>query len=107
MNSLVWQVQGGGGGVGGGGGTAALYAYKGPAQAIYSIAAKEGWRTLYKGYSTVSQIAPAQALYMATYQTAKKTLPGRRNWLKNFKTAKFPNSSELMGRSNLSRCMMF
>lgn len=79
MNSLAWQVQGGGGGVGGGGGTAALYAYKGPAQAIYSIAAKEGWRTLYKGYSTVSQIAPAQALYMATYQTAKKTLPGRRN----------------------------
>jgi hypothetical protein len=73
MNSLVWQVQGGGGGVGGGGGTAALYA------AIYSIAAKEGWRTLYKGYSTVTQIAPAQALYMATYQTAKKTLPGRRN----------------------------
>jgi hypothetical protein len=70
------MVQGGGGGGGGGGGTAALYAYKGPAQAIYSIAATEGWRTLYKGYSTVTQIAPAQALYMATYQTAKKTLPG-------------------------------
>ncbi|CAM6106937.1 unnamed protein product [Calypogeia fissa] len=60
------QVQGGGGG----------YSYKGPVDAISSIAAREGWRTLYKGFGTVCLIAPAQALYLGTYQTSKKVLPG-------------------------------
>jgi hypothetical protein len=46
---------------------------------MQTIAAKEGWRTLYKGYATVTQIAPAQALYMATYQTSKKYLPGNQS----------------------------
>ncbi|BBN16303.1 hypothetical protein MPTK1_7g05190 [Marchantia polymorpha subsp. ruderalis] len=69
------QVQGGAT-AGGGGGAASMYMYRGPMHAIYSISAKEGWRTLYKGYATVGQIAPAQALYMATYQTSKKVLPG-------------------------------
>ncbi|KAL2613289.1 hypothetical protein R1flu_024981 [Riccia fluitans] len=67
------QVQGG---AAGGGGTASMYMYRGPIHAIYSISAQEGWRTLYKGYATVGQIGPATALYMATYQTAKKVLPG-------------------------------
>ncbi|MCO5551132.1 hypothetical protein L7F22_004629 [Adiantum nelumboides] len=62
--------------VGSGGGTSAIYMYRGPVHAIYTISAHEGWRTLYKGYATVSQIAPAQALYMASYQTAKRVLPG-------------------------------
>ncbi|KAH6558844.1 hypothetical protein KP509_1Z042400 [Ceratopteris richardii] len=53
--------------------------YRGPVHAIYTISAHEGWRTLYKGYATVSQIAPAQALYMASYQSAKRLLPGGEN----------------------------
>eukprot|EP00850_Spirogloea_muscicola_P026361 SM006897S20531 [mRNA] locus=s6897:115:621:+ [translate_table: standard] len=60
---------------GGQSGAAALYSYRNPGHALYSIVTKEGWRTLYKGYGTVVQIAPAQALYMASYQLAKKTLP--------------------------------
>lgn len=64
------------GGAGSGGGTAALYMYKGPVDAIYTIGTKEGMRTLYKGFATVTQIGPAQALYMATYQTSKRYLPG-------------------------------
>lgn len=67
------QVQGG---AGSGSGTAALYMYKGPVDAIYTIGSKEGMRTLYKGFATVTQIGPAQALYMATYQTSKRYLPG-------------------------------
>eukprot|EP00897_Mesotaenium_endlicherianum_P007363 jgi/Mesen1/6655/ME000340S05817 len=59
--------------------SAGAYMYRGPVSALYTIATQEGWRTLYKGYGTVIQIAPAQALYMATYQTAKKTLPGGAN----------------------------
>ncbi|KAI5063556.1 hypothetical protein GOP47_0022103 [Adiantum capillus-veneris] len=70
------QVQGASASVGSGGGASAIYMYRGPLHAIYTISAHEGWRTLYKGYATVSQIAPAQALYMASYQTAKKVLPG-------------------------------
>ncbi|KAJ7564855.1 hypothetical protein O6H91_02G036600 [Diphasiastrum complanatum] len=69
------MVQGAAVGSGNGAGSA-LFVYRGPLHAISSIAAQEGWRTLYKGYATVSQIAPAQALYMAAYQTAKRVLPG-------------------------------
>jgi hypothetical protein len=29
---------------------------------------QEGWRTLFKGFSTVLPVAPAQALYMGGYQ---------------------------------------
>eukprot|EP00249_Psilotum_nudum_P029082 c39297_g1_i1 orf=326-1261(+) len=61
------------------GGAGAMYMYRGPVHAIYTISVSEGWRTLYKGYATVSQIAPAQALYMATYQTFKKIVPGGEN----------------------------
>lgn len=57
-------------------GTAALYMYKGPLDAMFQIGTKEGLRTLYKGFSTVTQIAPTQAMYMATYQTSKRYLPG-------------------------------
>lgn len=73
------QVQGAAVGASSGGGTSALYMYRGPVHAIYTISAHEGWRTLYKGYATVSQIAPAQALYMASYQTSKRLLPGGEN----------------------------
>lgn len=48
--------------------------YRGPVHAICTISAREGWRTLYKGYATV--IAPAQALYMGSYQTFKRLIPG-------------------------------
>ncbi|KAG0558748.1 hypothetical protein KC19_10G051000 [Ceratodon purpureus] len=65
------QVQGGSGG-----GASALYMYRGPVQAIQTIVAKEGWRTFYKGYATVTQVAPAQALYFGTYQAIKRYLPG-------------------------------
>lgn len=75
MKDAEWgmQVQGGAGSSG----TAAMYMYKGPVDAIYTIGTKEGVRTLYEGFSTVSQIAPAQALYMATYQTSKRYVPSR------------------------------
>lgn len=53
-----------------------MYAYKGPLNAIQTIAAKEGVKTLYKGYGTVAMTAPAQALYMGTYQSVKKLIPG-------------------------------
>lgn len=53
-------------------GTAALYMYKGPLDAMFQIGTKEGLRTLYKGFSTVTQIAPTQAMYMVTYQTSKR-----------------------------------
>lgn len=66
------QVQGAGGAAAPPG----AFTYRGPVNALYQICAKEGVKTLYKGYGTVVQIAPAQALYMATYQVAKKNLPG-------------------------------
>ncbi|KAL3679750.1 hypothetical protein R1sor_022706 [Riccia sorocarpa] len=67
------QVQGG---ATGGGGTASVTMYRGPLHALYSISAREGWRTLYKGYATVGNTGPATALYMGVYQTAKKVIPG-------------------------------
>eukprot|EP00246_Nothoceros_aenigmaticus_P014726 TRINITY_DN5795_c0_g2_i1.p1 TRINITY_DN5795_c0_g2~~TRINITY_DN5795_c0_g2_i1.p1 ORF type:complete len:309 (-),score=36.37 TRINITY_DN5795_c0_g2_i1:384-1310(-) len=63
------QVQGGGGG-------SAVYSYTGPLQAIQTIAAKEGVKTLYKGFGTVAFTAPAQGLYMGAYQSFKKFFPG-------------------------------
>ena len=79
-NSLAFsQVQGAS--LGSSGGTSALYVYRGPLHAIWTISNHEGWRTLYKGYATISQIAPAQALYMASYQTSKRVLPGARGSL--------------------------
>lgn len=66
-----FQVQGGRGG-----GTAALYMYSGPVQAIRTSVAEEGWRTFYNGYATVTQVAPAQALYFGTYQAVRRYLPG-------------------------------
>jgi hypothetical protein len=50
--------------------------YSGPVQAIRTIVAEEGWRTFYKGYATVTQVAPAQALYFGTYQAVRRYLPG-------------------------------
>eukprot|EP00850_Spirogloea_muscicola_P002126 SM000008S22215 [mRNA] locus=s8:413703:416048:- [translate_table: standard] len=55
---------------------AAAYSYAGPLEAIRSIVTKEGWRTLYKGFGTVIQVAPAQALYMGTYQASRQLIPG-------------------------------
>lgn len=72
MCPVLNQVQGGASSSG----TAALYMYKGPLDAMFQIGTKEGLRTLYKGFSTVTQIAPTQAMYMATYQTSKRYLPG-------------------------------
>ncbi|XP_024535125.1 mitochondrial substrate carrier family protein E-like [Selaginella moellendorffii] len=64
------------GSAGAGNSGAVLYMYKGPMHAIQTIASQEGWRTLYKGYATLTQVATAQALYMATYQTTKRIVPG-------------------------------
>ncbi|XP_024543461.1 mitochondrial substrate carrier family protein E-like [Selaginella moellendorffii] len=52
------------------------YKYNGPFDALTTIARQEGWRTLYKGYASVVQVAPSQALYMSTYQTIKAIVPG-------------------------------
>jgi hypothetical protein len=38
--------------------------------------AQEGWRTLFKGFSTVLPVAPAQALYMGGYQGFRRLQPG-------------------------------
>lgn len=59
-----------------GGNKAALYSYNGPLQAFQHIIAREGFRTLYKGYATAALVVPAQALYMGTYQAIKRYLPG-------------------------------
>lgn len=64
-------------GGGGKGGAAALYMYKGPVEAITTIVAKEGWRTFYKGYATITQTVAGQAIYMATYQSIKRYAPGK------------------------------
>jgi hypothetical protein len=37
---------------------------------------QEGWRTLFKGFSTVLPVAPAQALYMGGYQSFRRLQPG-------------------------------
>jgi hypothetical protein len=37
---------------------------------------QEGWRTLFKGFSTVLPVAPAQALYMGGYQGFRRLQPG-------------------------------
>lgn len=58
------------------GSTGALYMYGGPLHAIRTIAANEGWRTFYKGYATVIVGVSSTALYMTTYQTIKRLLPG-------------------------------
>ena len=84
---VLAQVQGGSGG-----GASALYMYRGPVQAIQTIVAKEGWRTFYKGYATVTQVAPAQALYFGTYQAIKRYLPG--------------TNLDLLGRSQKTECLM-
>eukprot|EP00850_Spirogloea_muscicola_P007676 SM000039S14506 [mRNA] locus=s39:534197:536494:+ [translate_table: standard] len=47
---------------------AAAYAYAGPLEAIRSI--------ITKGFGTVIQVAPAQALYMGTYQVSRQLIPG-------------------------------
>lgn len=52
------------------------YTYSGPANAMWTIATREGWRALFKGFGTVIQVAPAQALYMGSYQAARVVLPG-------------------------------
>lgn len=85
---MAFQVQGGSGS-----GAAALYMYRGPVQAIQTIVAKEGWRTFYKGYATVAQVAPAQALYFGTYQAIKRYLPG--------------TNLDLLNRSQNTECLMF
>ena len=36
---------------------------------------QEGWRTLFKGFSTVLPVAPAQALYMGGYQGFRRLQP--------------------------------
>eukprot|EP00898_Chlorokybus_atmophyticus_P007165 jgi/Chlat1/744/Chrsp104S00023 len=54
----------------------ALYRYKGPLDALAGIVAKEGLRGLFKGFGTVVQVAPAQFLYMGTYESWKRLLPG-------------------------------
>ena len=56
-------------------GTQSAYSYSGPLQAASTIIAKEGWRSLYKGFSTVLQTAPAQALYMGSYQAFRAAVP--------------------------------
>jgi uncharacterized membrane protein YphA (DoxX/SURF4 family) len=44
--------------------------------ALRGCAAQEGWRTLFKGFSTVLPVAPAQALYMGGYQGFRRLQPG-------------------------------
>jgi hypothetical protein len=81
-----------------GGARAGTYAYRGPFDALSTIVRKvrrrtpcvacfalrclvafvhqEGWRTLFKGFSTVLPVAPAQALYMGGYQGFRRLQPG-------------------------------
>ena len=79
-----------------GGARAGTYAYRGPFDALSTIVRKasaraprcsglgaeaawptqEGWRTLFKGFSTVLPVAPAQALYMGGYQSFRRLQPG-------------------------------
>ncbi|KAG0622558.1 hypothetical protein M758_3G106800 [Ceratodon purpureus] len=66
------QVQGSGSS----GSTGALYMYGGPLHAIRDIATKEGLRTFYKGSATILVGVSSTALYMTTYQTIKRHLPG-------------------------------
>ena len=88
------QVQGGGGK----GGAAVLYMYKGPVEAITTIVAKEGWRTFYKGYATITQTLPGQAIYMATYQSIKRYVPGKKSPLNsNHLSFSFRRSNAVVG----------
>lgn len=50
--------------------------YGGPLNAFQTIATKEGWRTFYKGASTILVGVPSTALYFSTYETTKRLFPG-------------------------------
>jgi hypothetical protein len=52
------------------------FAYRGPLHAATTIVRAEGVPALFRGFSTVLPVAPAQALYMAGYKSFLRLQPG-------------------------------